>query len=217
MVTALFLLLAVLGSQVSHGTVPASSGFRYHVNTIPTYVSLIAAEWALVYSIWKAGLGRGAKLADLIGRIPRGTRLLQDVGFGLLVFACWTGWLVAQANLLPDRQTSIQSFLPRSSAEVLFWVALAISAGICEEIVFRGYLQHQFEALIQSRWVAVVAQAALFGAAHVYEGGQASTTIMAYGLILGALAGWRRNLAPGIIAHVGSDLLPLLLPTTWGH
>jgi hypothetical protein len=47
---------------------------------------------------------------------------------------------------------------------------VAITAGICEEIVYRGYLQRQLSAFTGSLPIAVCLQAAIFGAAHLYQG-----------------------------------------------
>jgi uncharacterized protein len=53
---------------------------------------------------------------------------------------------------------------------VSLWILLSISAGICEEIVFRGYLQQQFQAATRSIVAAVILQGAVFGMAHTYQG-----------------------------------------------
>ena len=50
------------------------------------------------------------------------------------------------------------------------WVLLSISAGFCEEFVFRGYLQKQFFALTGSDAAAIAGQALIFGVAHGYQG-----------------------------------------------
>src|SRR5208283_1298641 len=60
--------------------------------------------------------------------------------------------------------------VPSGVAGILVWVGLSVSAGICEEIVFRGYLQRQLAALSGKPRLAIVAQAILFGIAHGYEG-----------------------------------------------
>ncbi len=39
---------------------------------------------------------------------------------------------------------SLEGMRPNNGIEIAFWIAAAISAGISEETVFRGYLQQQF-------------------------------------------------------------------------
>lgn len=59
---------------------------------------------------------------------------------------------------------------PANWIEGLLAIAVASSAGFCEEIVFRGYLQRQLYALSGSVAVAVVLQAAIFRIPHMYQG-----------------------------------------------
>src|SRR6185369_501622 len=97
--------------------------------------------------------------------------LLRDAALGLALWVVWTvlslGWDRLQG---PDQAASMQSFLPRGGLESLLWIALSLSAGFCEEFVFRGYVQRQFEALTHNRWIALCLQAALFGISHGYQG-----------------------------------------------
>lgn len=50
------------------------------------------------------------------------------------------------------------------------WIVMALSAGFCEELIFRGYLQRQISDLTDSAVAAVLLQALLFGLAHGYQG-----------------------------------------------
>ena len=90
--------------------------------------------------------------------------------------------------------------------EISLWIALSISAGFCEELVFRGYLQRQFAALTGSNVIGLLLQAALFGVSHGYQGVAATVTIALFGVVYGSLALWRRSLRPGMIAHAWSDI-----------
>ncbi len=106
----------------------------------------------------------------------------------------------------PDPAASIQALLPRRSIEILLWIGVSISAGVVEETVFRGYFQRQFEALTRSRAAALILQAALFGISHGYQGSRACFKIVVYGVLFGALALWRKNLRPGMMAHAWTDI-----------
>jgi uncharacterized protein len=46
------------------------------------------------------------------------------------------------------------------------WILVSTSAGICEEFVYRGYLQQQFAALTRSATGGLVLQAIAFGVSH---------------------------------------------------
>jgi membrane protease YdiL (CAAX protease family) len=85
------------------------------------------------------------------------------------------------------------------------WVMLALTAGICEEILFRGYLQRQFAALTKSTAAGLVLQGLAFGAAHGYQGVKYMCIIAVYGCLFGLLAIWRHSLRPGMMAHFIQD------------
>jgi CAAX protease family protein len=93
----------------------------------------------------------------------------------------------------------------------VLWLALSASAGVCEEIVFRGYFQKQFHAFTGNVALAVVLQALVFGAGHAYQGMKQVVVISVLGALYGVLAAWRKSLRPGMIAHAWSDVFGGLL------
>jgi len=96
--------------------------------------------------------------------------------------------------------------LPQSLSEVLVWILVSITAGFCEELQSRGYLQRQLHALTGSIVAAVLGQGVLFGLMHSYQGWKPVVVISTLGVLYGALAAWRRNLRANIIAHAWSDV-----------
>jgi membrane protease YdiL (CAAX protease family) len=100
---------------------------------------------------------------------------------------------------------------PQSLFESILWIALSVTAGICEETIFRGYLQRQFVAWTRSAPAGVLLSAVLFGAGHVYQGAKATVVIGVYGLMFGILAEVRQNLRPGIMTHAWHDAITGLL------
>jgi hypothetical protein len=88
----------------------------------------------------------------------------------------------------------------------LLWVGVSVSAGICEEIVYRGYLQRQFLALSRNFVIAILAQALIFGIGHAYQGAKQVVVITVLGLLFALLASWRKSLRPGIISHAWADI-----------
>jgi len=81
-------------------------------------------------------------------------------------------------RLVPD----FNAILPVTIRERWMWLAVSISAGVCEEIVFRGWLLSVLHTPIGlAGTTLVVAAAAAFGLAHSYQG--------APGMVLAGLAG----------------------------
>jgi len=118
----------------------------------------------------------------------------------------------ALATALSDEQrqtlSGLERLAPSSPWQIIAWILLSLLAGICEEIVFRGYLQRQFEAWTHGRViVAVLLTAICFGAAHAYQGPRGMFLIGVYGGLFSLLALVRGTLRPGMIAHGWHDMM----------
>jgi membrane protease YdiL (CAAX protease family) len=110
----------------------------------------------------------------------------------------------------PSHAGSLTFVNPLGGLEVTLWVIMAITAGSCEELVFRGYFQKQFLGLTRSAAFAVLAQAVLFGICHRYQGVKQVILISVLGALFGILAQWRKSLRPGMIAHAWADALVVI-------
>ena len=133
-------------------------------------------------------------------------------------FAGWVAYLAMGAGLskilLPSLEAlrGLAAMLPHSPAERALWVAFAGTAGVCEEIVYRGYLMRQFQALTANTSIAVVLQALCHALVHLVLPLQMLAGILILGLLLGGLAVWQKSLVPGMIVHVGVGLAALFQP-----
>ena len=111
--------------------------------------------------------------------------------------------------LRPDK-AQIQSllvFFPRGPVEMTLWAAMSLSAGFCEEFVYRGYLQTRIQNVSGSIGVAVVVQALAYGAAHAALPWKIMVTVTFLGIFFGSVAAWRKTLVPGMLMHAAFDLL----------
>lgn len=101
------------------------------------------------------------------------------------------------SKILPD----FSALVPVTTHERLFWVGVAISAGICEELVFRGWLLAMLHTQAGLTGTAlIVAGAVAFGLAHAYQG--------ISGVLLTAFAG---AFFCVLYIETGSLLIPILL------
>jgi membrane protease YdiL (CAAX protease family) len=183
-------------------------------------------EWVLVGIVWLGIRGRGIRLRDLVGgrwKSPEG--ILLDValalGFWLSLIAVNAAVSFATGDLTLDPAKNMEQaketwktlgFLaPRGAREILFFAALSATAGFCEELVFRGYLQKQFHAATRNAPAGIILQAVFFGMGHGYQGFKRMAVITVLGILLGALAFWRGSLRPGMIAHGWIDFSSGLL------
>jgi membrane protease YdiL (CAAX protease family) len=184
------------------------------------YLFTMVAEW-LVFAYVVAGVRRrGASLSLVVGdRWSSGRQLLRDVGIAAAFWVLSGGVLVLFARLLHIDSSSgtVDFMLPHGALEFALWVALSVTAGICEETIFRGYLQRQFIAFTRSSPLGIVLSAAAFGAAHAYQGWRLTILIGIYGLMFGLLAYWRGTVRPGMIVHAWQDSFSGILGSLLRH
>jgi membrane protease YdiL (CAAX protease family) len=179
-----------------------------HSQAIPVYLVAIAMDWALLYYCW-AGVHRaGGNVSTLSGqRWTSWSSVAVDIGIAVPFWTLWEGTAYGVSRLLgPSTAKSVDSLLPQSLLEVLIWIAASITAGVCEEMVFRGYLQRQMHALTGSIPLAVAGQGMVFGLFHAYQGWKNVVVISVVGILYGVLAAWRRNLRVNIISHAATDV-----------
>jgi uncharacterized protein len=207
---AVFAALTILGwlaQRITHMQVP-SPPLPHRL--VPLQIQAIVFEWATVAWVWFGVRRKGIRLRELVGgRWLDAKSFLLDILLGGGLWMLWMGISWVENSVLGHRLDAIP--YPAGLLETILAVVVAISAGVCEETVFRGYLQRQFRALSGSAVIAVVLQAAVFGMAHVYQGVRLASMVVLYGMLFGVLALWRRSLRPGIIAHAWSDIAARLL------
>jgi len=211
--TALLVLFLLVFSALGSGGHPGLD----HTLRMKLYISTIVMEWLMVlYIVWGLHLTQRTTLGGLIGgRWKNPEDFLLDVaiavGFwivaALVLVAIGLALGLASTAHLKDVQHRIGSILPETRNEILAWILLSSTAGFCEEIIYRGYLQNQCGALLKSAIGGIALQALLFGASHGYEGWQGMVQITAFGALFGVLAHWRKSLRPGMIAHLSHDTL----------
>jgi len=205
----LFIGLASATSAYSHTLSPL--GFRR--GPAFGYLSVILMQWIIVAFIWFGIRRRGLTLRDLIGGTwPRWTSILRDVGIAI-VFLIVSGMILAAcARLLHASGREVaERLLPRTRIDIVSYLLLCATAGFCEEVIFRGYLQKQFSAWTGSTIAGLLLQAVVFGAGHGYQGLRLMAVITVFGCLFGLLAQWRRSLRPGMIAHFLQDSSALLV------
>ncbi len=179
-------------------------------NRVATYLLTIVMEW-LVFVVVVAGVRRsGAPVWLVVGERWHSFRqLLRDIGIAAAFWLVAVGllWVFSKLLRVPDMAHNMKFMLPHSGAEIALWVALSVTAGICEETIFRGYLQRQFIAMTKNASVGIVLSAVAFGAAHAYQGPRFVVLISLFGAMFGILAYWRGTVRPGMIAHAWQDTL----------
>jgi membrane protease YdiL (CAAX protease family) len=201
---ALSLLVLALGSGPNAGTeqlAPAiiSGLFSAFLSWSP--VLLIG------YLLVRSGEGRRGIGLDRFDRRADGL-----VGLGLWI-ASFVLVLILAWIFAPFGQREVD-FLPNELPLWFRWidaVVIAVTAGVTEEVVVRGYAQTRLEQLRVPTALVLVLPTALWGVLHLYEGVGAALTIFCLGMLYAWYYHKTRRLWPIIIAHGLFDLTQLVL------
>lgn len=131
---------------------------------------------------------------------------------GLVIAYCL--WQIGQTWLSQTARVSIRKQVgdieltdirPRTANEAWHFQALSVTAGITEEIVFRGVLIAAF-ALVMPLWAAVALSLAAFTLPHAYQGPAGLVRVLPTGAVLTAIVLLGGSLWPAIIAHALIDM-----------
>lgn len=186
----------------------AAAGPVPHGVLLRGYVLSIFFGVGMAYWCWAGVHWKGGTLRDLTG--GRWTSLRDvavDVAIAFPFWLVWTGTAWLMHRLLQGMEAATTPYQPPVGfVEVFVWILVSLAAGIGEEIIFRGYLQKQFQAATGSVAAAVVLQGLVFGLIHAYQGWKQVMVIAPLGILYGALAAWRKNLRANMISHGWSDL-----------
>ena len=175
------------------------------------YLFTMALQWGLTLALVTWWLYAGRAFGDLGLVRPEGTdrQWTIVISAAAIAFFAWQAYSVArspdaQAKVRTqlDSQPSVRVILPVNAREAALFGAVALTAGICEEILYRGYMLHYMRAWMPGA-AAIVAAIVIFGLAHAYQGGR--------GILLTGLAG---AAAMGLYLFTGSLVAPMILHAT---
>ncbi|MEL6834261.1 MAG: CPBP family intramembrane glutamic endopeptidase [Bacteroidota bacterium] len=135
----------------------------------------------------------------------------------LLVFiVLYLGETIMELNNSEHREEAaaqMQSelgFLPKTAYEYFHFIFLALTAGICEEFIFRGYFIRYFQCLLADDYtytLAILVPALIFGFVHFYQGWQAVIKIGAMAIMFGYIFVQTNSLWLLMVIHALIDLI----------
>jgi uncharacterized protein len=204
------LLLVIIGFSIlpQFVHVPLQPGPAAGVNRMATYFLTMLYELGMLAWIWVfCRFLYGVPMREIIGgRWEKPVDVLIDVAYAMLLWAAVVVLLLfAHFVLHFSGVKAAQAMYPTTLAEAIVFVILAVLAGFCEEVIFRGYFMRQFTAWTHNVIAGVVLQAILFGLGHGYQGWKGMVVISVYGSFFGILAVLRKSLRPGMINHCAQD------------
>lgn len=165
--------------------------------------------WTLVAAGVALWLIEARAWAALRFTTPHGWRLWGSIGLVLTVAVTTIRTAIRIARKSPRRvkmgNPHVEYLSPHTPAELSWWVALSLSAGFCEEFIFRGYLIWAFQPLL-GMWGAAAFSVIAFALAHAYQGAKGILAVGVMGSLFTLVVIVSGSLLPAIALHALVDL-----------
>jgi membrane protease YdiL (CAAX protease family) len=175
------------------------------------YRNAIATQWLRVVAtllVWRAAR---RPLADLGFELRTGAGLIGvSVGLAIIIVVV----LRQRRGAIEDpegrdeirhRLANVRLLLPHTRAEFGAFRWVAITAGLCEELLYRGYLIWYFTHAMPW-WAAALVAALAFGFGHAYQGARGVATTTLLGAFLAAVYFVTGSLYASMLIHALMDL-----------
>jgi membrane protease YdiL (CAAX protease family) len=139
--------------------------------------------------------------------------------FYLISIAAMLAAIVVAAGILHkietyygwDNSDKLKALLQLLWKNKLLLLFTTLTAGIMEELLFRGYLMPRLQLLLKNNWLTIIISSLLFGLAHYSYGSLAQ---MINPLFIGLIFAWHyqkyRNIKVLIICHFLIDFISVL-------
>jgi membrane protease YdiL (CAAX protease family) len=96
---------------------------------------------------------------------------------------------------------------PQDDVERLAFFALVTTVALCEELIYRGFVQRVFQDWSRGSVVtAVIGSAVFFALAHLYQGRRGLISTLTIGLLFSTIRAWTGSLLPCVVAHFVADI-----------
>jgi membrane protease YdiL (CAAX protease family) len=176
------------------------------------YFSTIAFQWvAAAVAAWRAW-AHGYTAAQVGLAIPGRFRLfaITVCGAALIVALQWLNLRRmgrSSSALRGPVQALAERVLPQSPRELIPFLLLALTAGICEEFLYRGFAMAAISRRGLPSGVVIFLSSVLFGLAHLYQGRAGFVSTMLLGILFGISRAALGSLLPVIVWHLGVDVV----------
>jgi membrane protease YdiL (CAAX protease family) len=174
------------------------------------YASTIAFQWLAVGVVaWRAW-ARGLTL-DELGLVIHGRwRILIAAMAGAATLGTLQ-WLNLRrmgrsaGKAREFMQALAERILPQSRVELLPYLALAVTAGLCEEFLYRGFAMAALTRAGLPVWGVVLLSSVFFGLAHLYQGRGGLVSTLVIGTVFGTARIAYDGLVPAMLWHFAVD------------
>jgi membrane protease YdiL (CAAX protease family) len=178
---------------------------RWHLwsRSVPEYWAIVAIGAA----IW---LWFGRPWADLKFTVPAGWQLAVAVVL-IAAYAAYQLYAIAALRRDAELRASLRAsfgelggILPRTRSEVSMFTVVSVTAGFCEEFLFRAFFPWALAPWL-GWWGAAAVSVVIFGLGHAYQGVRGMIQTGIFGAFYTAIVWLTDSLWPAIVSHVLVD------------
>jgi uncharacterized protein len=176
------------------------------------YGATIAFQWVLAGVVAWRCFARELTSAELgLGRLVNVELVLASLAGAALL--CAFQWFnLRRVSRAGGPATELmrklaERLLPTTAFEFAHYCALAVTAGVCEEFLYRGFAMAALSRAAVPEWAVVVISSILFGLAHAYQGrgGMVGTGLLGVSFACSRIV--FSSLIPVIVWHAGVDVV----------
>lgn len=180
------------------------------------YGSTICYQWIIAALVLWRALARGMNLAELGLTISDPWRAAwMTLSLTILLCAGQIAGLRKMVGVPAENRGPLfritEKIMPRTGTETILFAALAATAGLSEEFLYRGFLLASFARVFANLAgplaVAACVSSIWFAVAHLYQGRRGIITTFVVGAIFATVRVWSGSLLPAIVAHAAVDLV----------
>lgn len=175
------------------------------------YRETIAGQWLIVAAGAALFEWQGRAWPALGLRSPDGWRLWVAVAIvaGLAALYALQARSAVRSSVARAKVrkaiTSLELLVPHTASELRWFLAVAVTAGVCEEFVFRGYFVWTLAPWV-GWWSAVALGTPIFGLLHGYQGRTGVVKTAIVGLLMAAVVALTGTLVTAMALHAVIDL-----------
>ena len=178
---------------------------------IKTYNWIIAMEWGMTlgFLIWWLSAGRDLSALGLVPAAEGWQWLAIGLGLAGMLFMIYQMTSVMhspeQLEQVREKMGKLSGLAPQSPREDRLFAVVSVTAGVCEEILYRGLLMAVLVPAVGT-WSAVALTSVIFGLGHAYQGlaGFGKTTLV--GLVMALLTVFSGSLFIPMLLHTVIDM-----------
>lgn len=177
---------------------------------VKAYLEVIVAQWTLCAIVLGWWVANGRPWPALGLGDPFEQRAVWVVVVAIAGLAAYHVRAIAKmpaAELFAGRAAlgEVLYLLPQTSLERRLFRIVAVTAGVCEELAYRGFVPWLVAAFAPP-WAAVTITTVVFGLAHAYQGPMGIVKTGVVGAVMAGIVWWSGTLWPAMLLHAIIDV-----------